>query len=293
MTGRGSAPFRRDFENVNFLVKSRRSHYEVAHYKAANIVGCEITNPVEPDPSPSADLEDRRFMLKIITQSAVAATSLALALAFSGSATAETTPNAVAMLFETKHITGIAPGTELLYKFERKPSDEKALGPGFTDDIKVKVESEGKEAGKKNVLIEMYTGERARDPNRITDMDGNPMLVVYLDTALGHFRQLAGGNQGYLKDRFSKSFIKDAKVDPVKVSFKGQDVDGYRITVTPFINDPSRSKMRGYQNVVFSIVVSDKIPGHFAKMTSNYANQEKAAPTLEEHMTLEGVGAVK
>lgn len=231
-------------------------------------------------------------MLKTLTQCAAAA-GFVLAFAASASANADTAPKAVDMLFETKHIVSIAPGTELIYKFERKPSDEKLLGPGYSDDIKVKVESEGKEAGKKNVLVEMYTGERKRDPNRITDMDGNPMLVVYLDTALGHFRQLAGGNYAYLKDKISKSFLKDAKVDPVMVTYKGQDLSGYRISVTPFANDPSRAKMRGYQNTVFSIVISDKIPGHFAQMTSDFANQEKTAPTLQELTTLDGVGAVK
>lgn len=231
-------------------------------------------------------------MLKFMTL-VTAVAGLAVALAVSASAAADSTPNAVGLLFETKHITGVTPGTELVYKFERKPSDEKLLGPGFNDDIKIKVESEGAVPGKKNVVIEMFSGERARDPNRITDLDGNPMLIVFLDTALGHFQQLAGGDRAYLKNRFSTSFAKDAKIAAVKVSYKGQDVDGYRISVTPFANDPSRAKMRGYQNVEFSLVVSEKIPGHFAQMISNFANQEKTAPTLEERTTLDGVGDVK
>jgi hypothetical protein len=230
-------------------------------------------------------------MFKTLTHCATGA-SLALVLAVSASAAADTAPKAADMLFEAKHIVGIAPGTELLYKFVRKPSDEKVMGPGFTDDIKVKVESDGKD-GKKNVLVEIYTGERARDPNRITDMDGNPMLLVYLDTALGHFQQLAGGDRPYLKNQFSKSLGDGAKVDPVKITFKGADVDGYRVSVTPFANDPSRAKMRGFEGSNFSIVLSDKIPGHFAQMISNYANTQKDAPTLEERTTLEGVGEVK
>ena len=50
----------------------------------------------------------------------------------------------------------------------------------------------------------MYSGDRAREPQRITDMDGNPMLVVYLDSAVSHFQQLAGGDRAYLKGMFSK-----------------------------------------------------------------------------------------
>ncbi len=232
-------------------------------------------------------------MFKTLISCATGA-SLALALALNATAAADTAPKATDLLFEGKHIAGIAPGTELRYKFIRKPSDEQILGPGFTDDITVKVESDAAVAGKKNVLIQMYTGDRAKDPNRIADMDGNPMLVVYLDTALGHFRLLAGGDPAYLKNKFSSSFAKeDVKVEPIKISYKGADVDGYRVTVSPFSNDPARAKMRGFELAEFSIALSDKIPGHFALMIANYMNSQKGGPTLDERMILDGVGAVK
>ena len=102
-------------------------------------------------------------------------------------------PKPTDVLFQQPHIASIAAGTELVYKFVRKPSNEKILGAGFTDNIVVKVESDGA-PGKKNVLVQMYSGDRAREPQRITDMEGNPMLVVYLDGAVSHFRQLAGGD---------------------------------------------------------------------------------------------------
>ena len=52
------------------------------------------------------------------------------------SAAAET-PKPTDILFEQPHIASIAAGTELVYKFVRKPSDEKLLGAGFTDNIVV------------------------------------------------------------------------------------------------------------------------------------------------------------
>jgi hypothetical protein len=199
---------------------------------------------------------------------------------------------AVDLLFETKHISAIAPGTELIYKFERKPSDEAVLGKGFSDDIKLKIESDAA-GGKKNVVLQIYTGERARDPHRITEMDGNPMLVVYLDNAVAHFKDLAGGDRAYLKNTFSKDIGKSGKLDPVTITYKGEPVPGFRVTVTPFANDPARAKMRGFEGAQFSIYLSDKVPGFFAKMVSNFVNSEKGGPTLEEVTTLEGVGEVK
>ena len=230
-------------------------------------------------------------MLKFLLATATAA-AFAAALSSGVAAATEDSKKATAMLFETPHIVDVKPGTKFVYKNVRKPSDEAQLGKGFTDDITVDVESDGA-PGKKNVVVKLYTGERARDPNRITDMDGNPMLVVFLDNTLGRFQQLAGGDRGYLKNHFSRSIGEESTLTPVKISYNGADVDGYRIDVKPFANDPARARMRGFENMTVSIVISDKIPGHFAKMTADFANSQKDAATLLDTMTLEGVGDIK
>jgi hypothetical protein len=216
----------------------------------------------------------------------------ALALLVPATAGAEDMPKPVDILFNRPHIASVSAGTVLDYKFVRKPSNEKLLGAGFSDDIKVTVESDA-DAGKKNVVVQMYTGDRAREPQRIAGMDGNPILVVCLDTAVAHFRQLAGGDSAYLKNSFSRYLANDATIAPVKISYKGQEVDGYQITATPYSNDASKSKMGGFENATFKIALSDKIPGYLAQMVSDYGNTDKSAPTLIETTTLEGVGEVK
>jgi hypothetical protein len=215
-----------------------------------------------------------------------------LSVLISASANALDAPKPTDLLFNRPHISNIAAGTVLDYKFIRKPSNEKLLGPGFTDDITVTVESDATE-GKKNVLVQMYTGDRARDPQRITGMDGNPMMVVCLDNAVSHFRQLAGGDSAYLKNTFSRYLAEHATIAPVKISYKGQEVDGYEITATPYAEDPFKSKMGGFEKATFKIALSDKIPGYLARMVADIGNTDKAAPTLLETTTLEGVGDVK
>lgn len=205
---------------------------------------------------------------------------------------AESVPSAKDVLFNRAHIAEVAPGTVLDYKFVRKPSDEKMLGAGFSDDIKVTVEGDGA-PGKKNVRVDVYSGDRAREPQRITDMDGNPVLVVFLDNAVAHFRQLAGGDGAYLKNMFSQYLGTGATVAPVKISYKGQDVDGYQIKAMPYEKDPAKTRMNGYENAVFTIALSDKIPGYFAEMVSTFKSTDATAPSLIETTTLDGVGEVK
>jgi len=221
----------------------------------------------------------------------VAALAL-LAMLFPAAAGASDLPKPTDLLFNRPHISNIAAGTVLNYKFIRKPSNEQTLGAGFTDDINVTIESDATE-GKKNVLVQMYTGERARDPQRITGMDGNPMMVVCLDSAVAHFRQVAGGDSAYLKNTFSRYLAERATIAPVKISYKGAEVDGYEITATPYADDPAKSKMGGFENATFKIALSEKIPGYLARVIADINNTDKAAPTLLETTTLEGVGDVK
>jgi hypothetical protein len=225
-------------------------------------------------------------------RSLAAGTVLAVSLATAANASSEDLQKVQALLFDAKHISNVAAGTELVYKFERLPSNENVLGLGYSDDYKLKVDGDG-EAGKKNLSLNIFSGDRARDPSHFKDMEGNPMLLVFLDTAVGHFQQLAGGDRLYFQSKFRKSIKESAKLEPVKIAYKGQDVDGYRVSVSPFSDDPTRAKMRGFETTVFTIVVSDKIPGQFAQMISNYTNSQKDAPSLVEKTTLDGVGDVK
>lgn len=217
----------------------------------------------------------------------------ALALLLPAAAGAADIPKPTDILFNRPHISNVSAGTVLDYKFIRKPSNEQMLGSGFTDDITVTIEKDDATAGKKTVLVQMYTGDRARDPQRITGMDGNPMVVVCLDNAVSHFRQLAGGDSAYLKNTFSRYLAEHATIAPVKILYKGEEVDGYQITATPYADDPAKSKMGGFENATFKIALSDKIPGYLAQMVSDISNTDKAAPRLLETTTLDGVGGVK
>jgi hypothetical protein len=220
------------------------------------------------------------------------AAALALFIAAPGSLAAADTPKVTDIIFEVQHIAALEKGAELVYHFERKPSDTATMGEAFKDDIKLKI-VDAVADGKKNIELQIYSGEHARDLQKIDGLSINPVFVVGIDAAVASFRIIGGGDRSYLKNAFSKALQETAKVEPVKVDYKGSQVDGFKITVVPYTNDPSKAKMRGFEGSTFTFVVSDKVPGHFAKMIASYVNREKNAPSLEETTTLDGVGEVK
>ncbi len=149
--------------------------------------------------------------------------------------TATGQPKAIDLIFERKHLTNVETGGEVVYKFKRTASDEKVLGVGFADDITLKVTGE-KPDNNKDLMLQIYTGDRARDPQKLEKFSINPVFAVYFAQAVNTFSQLAGGQVNYLQKSFSDGWLK-AKVEPVKIDYKGKKIDAHRISMTPFVGD--------------------------------------------------------
>ena len=71
-------------------------------------------------------------------------------------------PKATDLIFERKHLAKTEAGKQIDYKFKRTASDEKILGQSFNDDITLKVTGD-KPDGNKDLTLQIYTGDRARD----------------------------------------------------------------------------------------------------------------------------------
>lgn len=197
-------------------------------------------------------------------------------------------PSSVDLLFEAKHLLNVNAGTDLAYKFERTVTHPEVMGQSFSDEIHIDVKKAATDA-QRNVVIKVFTGDRARDPQPIEGLTGNPLLVVFLDRAVSSYMAVAGGKLPYLKDKFRTALRERTTIEPVKVTYDGKTVEGQRVTVIPFATDLNASKMRGYENAKFSIVVAEAVPGRFVEMTAAYPNTSKEAPYLEE--TTKFVGA--
>lgn len=202
-------------------------------------------------------------------------------------------PTAVDVLFESKHLGNLKPGSETKYRFQRIVSDEKFLGTPFSDDIALAINKLNPD-GTREVTLKMFSGERARDPQVVPDLTGNPVLVVFLDRAISNFASLAGGgNPSYFKGKFREGLRERSKIEPAKIDYNGQKVDGYKVTLVPFQNDPNALRMLGYEGSEFTFIVSPSVPGEIAELVAHYESGIKDAPKLEERITLAGVGGAK
>jgi hypothetical protein len=203
-------------------------------------------------------------------------------------ATADDKPDIVKMIFEHKHLSNVEPGASVAYRFNRLVSNAEMLGQPFSDDITLKVVAD-KPTGKKDVDLQIYTGDRARDLQKLPDLSINPVFLVYFNQAVNSFSQLAGGQRPYLTRVFSTGFKDKAKIEPVKVEYKGKQIDAYRITMAPYAGDVNESKMQGWENAEYELVLSDQVPGEIIDLIAKYKNKYPGKDlALVERITLDG-----
>ena len=221
--------------------------------------------------------------------SRVCSALLALPVAFAGSGTnAADQPLATTMIFDHKHLSNVDPGKEVAYKFHRTVSNPQVLGLPFSDDITLKVVA-AKPTGEKDVDLQIYTGERARDLQKLPNLTINPVFLVYFNQAVNSFSMLAGGQRPYLTRLFSNGFKEKAKVEPVKVDYKGQKIDAWRVSTVPYAGDPQEAKMEGWEGAEYVLVLSNQVPGEIVDLIAKYKNKYPGDLRLTERITLDGV----
>jgi hypothetical protein len=199
-------------------------------------------------------------------------------------------PNAVDIIFNQKHLANVEPGAEIDYKFKRSVSDPTLLGQPFADDVTIKITA-AKPTGKKDVDLQIYSGDRARDLQKLPDIDVNPVFQVYFAQGANTFSMLSGGKTPYLTRAFSLAFEDKAKVEPIKVDYKGKKVDAYRVSMAPYHGDQSAPKMQGWEDAEYVMVVSDEVPGQIVELVANYKNKYPGGLHIVEHYTLDGATA--
>lgn len=210
-------------------------------------------------------------------------------LAISPSGAAPVDQTAAIQIFETPHMDMVTRGNRVNYAFERTVSLAAYAAPGFNDKIYVDV-TKVEPDGKRNVALQVFSGERAKSLWEETGMTGNPVLGWYLDNCVNQFRAVAGGERDVLKNIFKIGLRERAKREEVKAEWGGKTVDAVRVTVAPYAQSKDKKKMHGYENSSFTLLFSPSVPGYFIELSSNFETTEHGSPKIQEKITLSGMG---
>ena len=228
-------------------------------------------------------------MFRAHVRVALMAGAVALPGALMAAADPQVTKSVQTLIFDTPHMSLVSKGRELTYRYEHTVSSEALLGKPFSDNIRVRV-LKVDATGKRDVDMKVFGGEYERKWGE-SGLTLNPIFIWYMNNSVNQYQRLAGGGEyPYLKDRFSKAFVEKNEIEAAKIQFDGKEVDGYKLTLTPYAGDKNVRKMQGFEKSTFVVTFSPDVPGYFVEMTANIESRKSNTPKMTERLTLVKVG---
>ncbi|MGN6389181.1 MAG: hypothetical protein ACTHL1_06690 [Burkholderiaceae bacterium] len=212
-------------------------------------------------------------------------------------AAAQEISTAEKLLFETNQLGNVKGPQTLRYSYVRRGS----LEPAFDDEVKVDVGKKGAD-GKAPVSAHFLSGDKAVEIPPVTEAEGNPALLGFLERDIREMKRLTGGSVNYFRKRIRLALAGAADVKPVTVRYGDHDVHGSQVTITPYRDDPMHDKFPKYQDKRYEFVLVDAVPGTLYRVRSVVPQEGKSeggktedknggAPLIEETMTFAGKGS--
>lgn len=189
-------------------------------------------------------------------------------------------------LWEDDHLGNIKQTGRIYYAFHKSGSYEKGFDDSVYLDI-LKVNADGT----KDTDLQFFTGARRQpaNPGNLEGVRGNPVLGIYMQGDVYEMNRLTKGSWRYFQRRIKSAFAKGAKIEPVTFDYNGGKVQGEKITIAPFLNDPHRAQMRQFANKVYEFILSKNIPGSIYEIRTVVPDKSApdAKPLIVEKLTFQ------
>jgi hypothetical protein len=193
------------------------------------------------------------------------------------------------LLFQSSHLGNVTPPSVLRYDYVRRGRD----GAGFSDEVLIDVSARNSD-GSAAVSSRFLHGERQLPIPPVQDAQGNPALLGFLERDINEMKRLTGGSTGYFRKRIRLALAENARVEDVSLDYGGRKVQGRKVSIAPYVNDPMREKMQKYADKNYVFILSDAIPGAVYRISATVPDPSAAgagkgaAALIEETMTFSG-----
>jgi hypothetical protein len=139
--------------------------------------------------------------------------------------------------------------------------------------------------GTPTLSLSLETEEGQRQTAHFPASGGNPVLMVFLESAVRRMAAASGGSPFYIRNRIKDALREGGEMTDGTQDLSGQAIATREVVLYPFKSDPNRDRMGEFADLSLRFVVSDKVPGHFLLLS---ADTPKAASGYHETITLIG-----
>ena len=192
------------------------------------------------------------------------------------------------LLFMTPHLQEVQPPSRLHYAFRKSGT----LEQGFSDTVDVDITT-GPDGSKKGAT-RFFSGARQIKYEEIERLQGNPVLLFYLDREVTEMSRLTGGSAYHFRQTIRRALADSAKINDVDIRFDGRNLRAQQITIAPYGADPNRDKYERLAAKRYVFTLCDEIPGHVYQLRAFVpaaSGSSKDEAVIDETLTFQSAGA--
>jgi hypothetical protein len=192
------------------------------------------------------------------------------------------------LLFMDYQLGNVKPPATLHYTFRSSGT----LSPGFEDRVVLALKR-GADGRCCATHVDFLGGERRMQLPDLPAAEGNPVILHFLERELREMQRLTGGSQAHFRKRIRMAVYDGATVQPVTLRYRGRELKGQEIRITPFADDPNRPRYEKLALKEYRFVLSDAVPGGLYGIRTRVEGDAATTPLLAEELTIDGAEPTK
>jgi hypothetical protein len=191
-------------------------------------------------------------------------------------------------LFVDNHLAKTRPPQTLRYTFSRTGT----LEPPFDDTVQLSLAplADGSCCA---ASAQFFTGKRQLRQPEIEGVQGNPAILYFLERDIHEMERLTKGKANYFRKRIRMAVFQSATMRTVALPYKGQPVDVREITISPYLDDPNRTRYARLASKTYVFMLSEGVPGGLYGIRTRIEGETADAPLLGEAMLIDGAPPAK
>lgn len=185
-------------------------------------------------------------------------------------------------LFLAPHLDNTAQARLLRYSYERSGSTPGA----FTDRVEVTLDARASPTRRK-AHVQFLSGERTLALPDAENATGNPAILSFLERDVREMQRMSSGRANYFRKRVRLALADAARVEDINVEVAGARVPAWRISLTPYLEDPLRARFEQLAGKTYEFVLSEHVPGWVYEMRTTVPGVS-GTPLIQEVMRFAG-----
>jgi hypothetical protein len=187
-------------------------------------------------------------------------------------------------LFVDDRLGGLRPPLTLRYGYRKTGT----LEEGFADkvDLILTAQPDGKCCA---ASAQFFTGARQLRQPDVESAQSNPVILYFLERDIREMERLTKGKANYFRKRIRMAVFQGASIRNVSMQFRGRPVAVQEISISPYLDDPNRSRFERLASKQYVFMLANAVPGGLYGIRTRISGESAEAPALMvEEMFLDG-----